>query len=265
MTHPSVSELGLQVGRLMAKLDALELTESTIVIFWGDHGYQLGDYGCWEKYTNFEMGARIPLMMRVPGIAPSRTAALVESVDIFPSLAEAAAGVTIPACAPGTTGNASSAWLCTEGFSWVPAMRAPTNPSVQKMAAFSQYARPNNKINGGVPYARGEPPYPTDVPTKGGTEGVMGYTMRVDTWRYTEWVAHNNSNTHADWNGADWSRCWGRELYTHEAHPVPLGDFDYESENLVDMPEHRELVTRLSEQLHSGWRPQMPTAGAGKL
>ena len=72
---------------------------------------------------------------------------------------------------------------------------------------------------------------------------------------------HNNSNTHADWNGADWSRCWGRELYTHEAHPVPLGDFDCESENLADRPEHRELVTRLSEELHSGWQAQMPAAG----
>lgn len=77
-------------------------------------------------------------MMRVPGIPPSRTAALVESVDIFPSLAEAAAGIIIPPCAPGTTGNAPSAWLCTEGFSWVASMKAPNDTTIQKRAAFSQ-------------------------------------------------------------------------------------------------------------------------------
>jgi arylsulfatase A-like enzyme len=129
------------------------------------------------------MGARIPLMMRVPGIAPSRTAALVETVDILPSLAEAATSVSIRACPPGTTGFATSAQLCTEGYSWVPAMKQPNNTAVQKRAAFSQYARPNNAINGGVPYARGQAPYPTNVPEAGGTEGVMGYTMRVDKWR----------------------------------------------------------------------------------
>ena len=50
----------------------------------------------------------------------------------------------------------------------------------------------------------------------------------------------------------------GRELYSHVANPVPLGNFDYEAENLVDKPEHKELVAALSEQLHSGWRPQLP-------
>lgn len=73
----AISYVDAMVGRLLDGLDTLGLTSSTVVIFWGDHGYQLGDYGCWEKYTNFEMGTRIPLLMRVPGIAPSRTAALV--------------------------------------------------------------------------------------------------------------------------------------------------------------------------------------------
>jgi arylsulfatase A-like enzyme len=133
------------------------------------------------RYTNFEMGARIPLFMRVPGIAPSRTAALVESVDIFPSLAEAASGVILPLCAPGTTGDAPAARLCTEGYSWVATMKAPNNTALQKRAAFSQYARPNNPINGGVPYARGLPPYPTNIPNvQDHSEGVMGCVQHPD-------------------------------------------------------------------------------------
>ena len=138
------------------------------------------------------MGARVPMLMRVPGIAPSRTAALVESVDILPSLAEAAAGVHIRACPAGTTGNEPSAWLCTEGLSWVAAMRSPNRTDVQKRAAFSQYARPNNPINGGVPYARGMPPYPVNVPTEGGTEGVMGCELicppMPGAWRRPCWI-----------------------------------------------------------------------------
>ena len=63
------------------------------------------------------------------------------------------------------------------------------------MEAFSEYARPNTPINGGVAYARGQPPYPVNVPDRGGTEGVMGYTMRTDAYRYTEWIAHSNNNT----------------------------------------------------------------------
>ena len=204
------------------------------------------------------MGTRVPLFMRVPGIAPSRTAALVESVDIMPSLAEAAANLSIPQCEPGTTGFGREAQLCTEGRSWVSSMRDPANRALWKRAAFSQYARPNTGGNGGVAYARGLPPYPTDVPVAGGTEGVMGYTMRTDTWRYTEWVAHSNNDTHGDWNGADWSRCWGRELYSHKASPVPNGLFDYEAENVVDKPETAELVSALSKQLHDGWRAQIP-------
>ena len=50
----------------------------------------------------------------------------------------------------------------------------------------------------------------------------------------------------------------GRELYYHVANPVPLGDFNYEAENLVEKPEYKELVAALSKQLHSGWRPQLP-------
>lgn len=97
------------------------------------------------------------------------------------------------------------------------------------------------------------------MPVKGGTEGVMGYTMRVDRWRYTEWVAHTNNDTGSDWNGADFTRVWGRELYSHESSPVPKGDFDYEAENLVDDARFAGLVANLSRQLHDGWRNQLPT------
>ena len=84
--------------------------------------------------------------------------------------------------------------------------------------------------------------------------------MRVDKWRYTEWVAHSNNDTKRDWNGADWSRIWGRELYSHEASPVPRGDFDYEGENAAEQAQHAELVRGAGAQHAASQRVEGPAA-----
>jgi hypothetical protein len=72
-------------------------------------------------------------------------------------------------------------------------------------------------------------------------------------------VAHSNNDTIRDWDGADWSCIWARELYSHEASPVPRGDFDYEGENVVEQAQHAGLVRALSTQLRCGWRAQLPS------
>lgn len=79
------------VGRVMAELDKLGLREKTIIVFWGDHGYQLGEKGKWSKAGSvWEQGARIPLIMHVPGMAGNgqKSQRIVESVDIYRTLAE---------------------------------------------------------------------------------------------------------------------------------------------------------------------------------
>jgi len=52
--YASVSYMDAQVGRVMEELERLELTENTIVVLWGDHGWHLGDHGSWTKHSNFE-------------------------------------------------------------------------------------------------------------------------------------------------------------------------------------------------------------------
>ena len=69
----------------------------------------------------------------------------------------------------------------------------------------------------------------------------------------TEWTKFDASEGRADWNVL-----YGKELYDHTASPVPSPDFDYENENLVDEPQHEELVKQLSSRLHAGWRPALP-------
>ncbi len=96
-----VSYADAQVGRVMAELDRLDLRDNTIVILWGDHGYKLGDYGLWCKHTNLELDTRVPLIISAPGYAQEeRSEALVEMIDVFPTLAKLTGG-EIPASCEG--------------------------------------------------------------------------------------------------------------------------------------------------------------------
>ncbi|MGV3659288.1 MAG: sulfatase-like hydrolase/transferase [Prosthecobacter sp.] len=74
------------IGRVLDALESHGLMDNTIVVVWGDHGYHLGDHGVWGKHTNFELAARIPLMVAVPGKHGAVSSALVETVDIYPTL-----------------------------------------------------------------------------------------------------------------------------------------------------------------------------------
>ncbi len=93
----SLSYMDAQVGRVLDELDRLELSSRTIVVLWGDHGYHLGDHGMWTKHTNYEEANRVPLVIVVPGVTRggTSTSALVESVDIYPTLAELV-GLPVP-------------------------------------------------------------------------------------------------------------------------------------------------------------------------
>lgn len=98
--YATVSYMDAQVGRVMKALDDLELRENTLVVFMSDHGYKLGEYGTWNKHSNMELDTRVPLIVsrelshrnRQTGVTSN---ALVENIDIFPSLAEAA-GLVMP-------------------------------------------------------------------------------------------------------------------------------------------------------------------------
>ncbi len=93
--YAATSYMDAQVGRVLTALEELKLDSNTIVILWGDHGWHLGDHGMWCKHTNYEQATRIPLLVAVPGGKGSVTKALVETVDIYPTLA-ALAGLPSP-------------------------------------------------------------------------------------------------------------------------------------------------------------------------
>ena len=86
----AVSYMDAQVGIVLDALAAEGLGDDTIVVFWGDHGFHLGDLTIWGKHSLFDWSLRSPLIVRVPGTAHAGKAAdgLVESLDIYPTLTD---------------------------------------------------------------------------------------------------------------------------------------------------------------------------------
>jgi iduronate 2-sulfatase len=95
--HACISFVDAQLGLLFDTMRKREDWKDTIVIFTSDHGYHLGEHYLWGKVTLFEECARVPLLVRVPGKTPAgaSTSALVEHVDIYPTLVELC-GLTAP-------------------------------------------------------------------------------------------------------------------------------------------------------------------------
>lgn len=155
----NVSYMDAQLGKVLAALDQSSLRDNTVVVFVADHGYHLGEHDLWAKTSNFELDARVPLMIAVPGLrtAGRRTSALAELVDLFPTLVDLC-GLPQPEGL--------------EGVSLQPVLNHPD--ATVKPAAFTQHPRP-------AYYDR----------TPSGLPEAMGYSVRTPEVRYTEWRAWN--------------------------------------------------------------------------
>ncbi|MBL8174388.1 MAG: sulfatase [Bryobacterales bacterium] len=129
--YAATSYMDAQLGKVLDELEKLGLRRNTIIVLWGDHGWKLGEHGEWCKHSNVENDTNAPLVLAAPGMknAGKRTRALVEFVDIYPTLADLA-GLPLPAHL--------------EGKSFRPVLENPERK--WKSAAFSQY--PRGKVMG---------------------------------------------------------------------------------------------------------------------
>ncbi|MGE4489732.1 MAG: sulfatase, partial [Kiritimatiellales bacterium] len=143
-----VSYVDALVGKLMTELEQLGLADNTLIMLWGDHGWKLGEYGDWAKFTNMEFDARAPLIVAGPGVqSGTKTDALVDLIDMYPTLCESV-GLPVPPHV--------------EGVSFLPVLKNPQ--TAWRKAAYTIFDR---GIDGKVV--------------------SMGRSVRTQRYRYTEW------------------------------------------------------------------------------
>jgi arylsulfatase A-like enzyme len=154
--------------------------------------------------TNYEIDTRAPLIIRAPGAGGGqKTERLVEFVDIYPTLCDLA-GIPVP--------------KHLEGLSAAPLMEEPDRP--WKKAAFSQFLREGGWVApDGIEY--------------------MGYSLRVEDYRYTVWVNWETKEVAA------------RELYDRRSDPQ-------ENVNLAGKAEYAGVIAELEALRQAGWRAAMP-------
>jgi arylsulfatase A-like enzyme len=192
--YASISFMDEQVGKVLDALDASGLAENTIVLLVSDHGYQLGSHGLWQKKDLYENSLRSPLILVAPDSISedSRSDTLVELTDIYPTLV-ALAGLDDPDTP-------------IEGINLLPVLAGSGSP---REAAFSQSWSAAHLVR----------------PERRGMQ-VMGYSIRTNRYRYTEWSRGKE----------------GVELYDYQTDPL-------EYRNLAGDESHAGIQKNLASLL----------------
>lgn len=149
--HAATTFMDAQIGRVLHELETSPHAGNTLVVFWSDHGWQLGQHGQWMKQTLFEDATRVPLIFAGAGVGSRGKVCrrTVEHLDIYPTVADLCGLSNIPSTL--------------HGESLAPLLR---NPSEQwSKPAVSQVRRPATK----------EKPK------------IDGYSIRDERFRYTMW------------------------------------------------------------------------------
>ena len=193
--YASITFVDAQLGRLLDAVEKLGLADNTVIVFWSDHGYHMGEHKLWQKTTLFENSARVPLMIASPKhrkTAGLATKSLAELLDLYPTLAD-------------LCGIAPPQHLV--GKSLAPILDDPTQ-SVRETAltTFDTLDRVNR------------PPL---------RPRTVGYSIRTERWRYTEWGPEAQ---------------YGAELYDHWNDPK-------EYVNLALAPHMQETVAKMKKLL----------------
>ena len=212
-----ISYIDSLIGKVLKKLEQVGLSKNTVVVFVADHGYHLGENNHWGKVTNYERATHVPMMIRIPGRTEGgiTSRSLVEGVDLYPTIVEAAGLRKVPHC----PNQSSKIQLCTDGKSMLPLIDNPNKK--HKKVVYSQIA------SGGQ---------------------FMSYTIRTDRYRLIDWAEVKKKqrpdglwDLHMDWELT--GDPWWTALYDRKVDPE-------ERFNKTGDPRYRKVETKLREQLH---------------
>ncbi|HYV29042.1 MAG TPA: sulfatase/phosphatase domain-containing protein, partial [Candidatus Eisenbacteria bacterium] len=190
----SISFVDAQVGKVLDALDRLNLAGNTVVCLWGDHGWCLGEHGQWQKQLLFEESARVPLIIALP--KAKVTGVSPRTVELVD---------LYPTLAE----------LC--------GLRPPANLEGKSLRSLLENPRASWSTPAITQQVRSEAQKP-----------IMGYTVRTERWRYTEW----------DGGAA------GSELYDQDADP-------HEYQNLAQDPKEAKTIAKLKKYLPKN-KPEIP-------
>jgi hypothetical protein len=230
--YAATSWIDHQVGVILAALNASGLANETVVVFHADHGWSLGEYAQWEKFTLWEHGTRVPLVIRAPWLgnvaAGVEREVPVELVDVMPTVLELA-GVPLP---PGESFDGQSLAELLGG-----------GPSPPRNYSLSVYPRcPSNTTAISEMWRNNACLFVERT-----AFFSMGVSIRTDAYRYTEWT---------QWNGTapDWSiPLIGAELYDHSGDDGTTFDGAFEVVNHADDPTYAAQRAQLSALLRKAY------------
>ena len=230
--YACVSYIDAHIGKILDELERLGLSENTIIMLWGDHGWHLGEHGIWGKATLYDISTRAPLIVSAPGMKArgKQSDALVEFLDMYPTLCELT-NLPVPSHVQGKSFR-----------------HLLNNPgSKGKEAAFSQFPSPALREWASLPLdtvmrkkfnelaERKEYEIQQEFGDIWDRElfeyHLMGYAMRTDRYRFIRWVDIRKPE-----------KSLALELYDHKTDPN-------ETVNLAKNPKYTKQLKKLEEQM----------------
>jgi len=236
--YAAISWMDSQLSRVVQELHDLGLANDTLIVLHSDHGWSLGEHAEWEKFTLFEHGTRVPLIVSAPwieGSAGQRVDAIAELVDVFPTMASLA-GVPVPASYE------------LDGSDLSPFIGATAGAAVgaaNGTYALSVFPRcPANTVNSSLFWQNNDCDF-----TERSEFPFFGISVRVPDWRYTEW---------RHWNGTVQAPTRAKapvaiELYDHRGDNGTSFDGPYEVKNLAGDPAYASQQAQLAALLQQAY------------
>ena len=291
--YAAVTYTDSNVGKILAAIDPIK--DQVAVALIGDHGWNLGEGNEWCKMTEGENGVRVPLIFRAPWMQAKpglRSSQLAESVDLYRTLADLSGLGTDSV--QDTVDGISLAQIISRGEDGgdsregsisgsnvsissnlsddhhPPLTTTTTNMQHRhgmkknlRVAARSVFPRcytGQSKTPSKMPLPYWDRTDCQDIPRE--NFDYMGYSIRTDEYRYTEWRAWNGAKLQAHWDIAP----NGTELYNHtidnrsSSLQGGFGPFASERVNLAGHPGLEELQAKLAKLLRSMFAPNTPQA-----